>query len=276
METVAIPTHSNGEVSDKKDKYPYGWRDVHFQQPNGEFKWERVPLTLEDILHPQVGDFRMHSEEHERFCAYLYNVFTARLASNAGAVVLHDVQVAWEHPSLRPHGPDIAVIFNVRRKRNWSTFDVASEGTKPSLIVEVTSPKTRSTDIEDKVKEYAQAGVPLYVIVDIAQRRKRVTRSLVGYQLTQVGYVPLAKNERGWLWLEPVGVWLGLRGKNLACYDEAGNLIEDYTGVTQARDDEARRRAEAEERADEAEARIRELEAELRRLRGEGSSGVGG
>ena len=107
---------------------------------------------------------------------------------------------------------------------------------------------------------------------------------LIGYQLTEAGYVPLAKNERGWLWLEPVGVWLGLRGKNLACYDEAGNLIEDYTRVSQARDDEARGRAEAEERADdearrraeaeecadEAEARIRELEAELRRLRGEG------
>ena len=35
----------------------------------------------------------MHSEEHERFCTYLYNVFTARLADNAGAVVLHDVRV---------------------------------------------------------------------------------------------------------------------------------------------------------------------------------------
>jgi len=263
METVAIPTNSNGEVSDKKDRYPYGWRHVRYQNPNGEEKWERVPLTLEDILHPQVGDFRMHSEEHERFCAYLYNVFTARLASNAGAVVLHDVRVAWEHPDLAPHGPDIAVIFNVRRRRNWSTFNVASEGTKPSLIVEVTSPKTRSIDLENKVKEYAQAGVPLYVIVDIVQRRRVVMRRLVGYQLTEAGYVPLAQNELGWLWLEPVGVWLGLHGENLACYDEAGNLIEDYTGVTQAR-------AEAEERADEAEARIRELEAELRRLRGEG------
>jgi len=292
METVAIPTNSNGEVSDKNDPYPYGWRDVRFQNPNGEEKCLRVPLTLEDILHPQVGDFRMHSEEHERFCAYLYNVFTARLASNADAVVLHDVRVAWEHPSLLPHGPDIAVIFNVRRRRNWSTFYVAEEGTFPSLIVEVTSPRTRSTDLENKVEEYAQAGVPLYVIVDIAERGEMVMRRLVGYQLTEAGYVPLAKNELGWLWLEPVGVWLELRGKNLACYDEAGNLIEDYTGVTQARaeaekraDDEARRRAdevrrraEAEERADdearrraEAEARIRELQAELRRLRGEGN-----
>jgi len=262
METVAIPTNSNGEVFDKKDPYPYGWRDVRFQNPNGVEKCLRIPLTLEDILHPQVGDFRMHSEEHERFCAYLYNVFTARLASNAGAVVLHDVRVAWEHPDLAPHGPDIAVIFNVRRRRNWSTFDVASEGTKPSLIVEVTSPSTRSTDLEDKVEEYAQAGVPLYVIVDIAERIGVVMRRLIGYQLTQAGYVPLAKNERGWLWLEPVGVWLGLRGKNLICYDEAGNLIEDYTRVTQARDDEARGRVEAEEHADD-EAR-RRAEAEER------------
>lgn len=262
METLAIPTNSTGEVIDKNDPYPYGWRYVRFQKPNGEEKWERAPLTLEDILHPQVGDFRMHSEEHERFCAYLYNVFTARLASNGDAVVLHDVRVAWDHPDLVPHGPDIAVIFNIRRRCNWSTFNVAEEETKPSLILEVTSLKTRSTDLVDKVEEYAQAGVPLYVIVDIAERRVGIMRRLVGYQLTEVGYVPLAKNEYGWLWLEPVGVWLGLSGENLACYDEAGNLIEDYTGVTQAH-------AEAEERADKAEARIRELEAELHRLRGE-------
>jgi len=73
METVAIPTNSNGEVFDKNDPYPYGWRYIRFQNPDGEERWEQVPLTLEDIPHPQVGDFRMHSEEHERFCTYLYN-----------------------------------------------------------------------------------------------------------------------------------------------------------------------------------------------------------
>ena len=87
-------------------------------------------------------------------------------------------------------------------------------------------------------------------------------------------------------------MWLGWRGENIACYDEAGNLIADYVGVTEAQADaedravkeaqaraeaegraakEAQARAEAEARATEAEERIRELEAELRRLHREES-----
>lgn len=72
---------------------------------------------------------------------------------------------------------------------------------------------------------------------------------------------------RGWLWLEPVGLWIGVTqpGGDEAgaayLYDAEGNLIGDYTSVTRAA-------AEAEARAAEAEVRLRELEAELRRQRG--------
>jgi Uma2 family endonuclease len=282
----------SGDISGlkKKDPYPYGWREIPRLLPDGKEIHERVPLTLEDILHPEVGDFRMHTEEHERFCAYLYNVLRAQVADDPTAIVLHDLRVAWAHPGFRAHGPDISVIFNVQQWQNWSTFDEVTEGTKPSLIIEITSPGTHSVDLEKKVDHYAQVGVELYVIADIAIRRDMPEKRLLGYQLTPDGYEPFEPNGNGWLWLAPVNLWLGWHGENIACYDADGNLIGDYNAVVDARiqaeeraaqeaqartaaekraDDADQARATAEKRADDADQARHQLEAELRRLRGE-------
>ena len=255
MKIATTPT--NGEIPDEKDPYLYGWREAIRTLSDGTEILERTPLTLEDILHPQVGDYRMHSDEHERFCNYLYNVLSARLAEQPDAIVLHDLRVAWAHPDFRAHGPDIAVIFNVRRRIDWSTFSEDEEGTKPSLIIEIVSPSTRSVDVVKKVDHYAKVGVPNYVIVDRFERRGVMVRELVGYRLTPEGYEEFSPNADGWLWLEPVKLWLGLEDGNLACYDESGNLIQNYVGVSARAAEEAQARIEAENRAaEETQARI--------------------
>ncbi len=258
------------------DPYRYGWRYVSRTLPDGNEIRERVPLTLEDILHPQEGDFRVHNQDHERFCIYLYYVFEASIANDPAAVVLHDVRVAWANPNIDPHGPDIAVIFGVREQQNWSTFDEKKEGTKPSLIVEVTSPQTRSTDLVDKFGEYGQAGVPYYVIIDSQIGQGVNTRRLLGYQLTSTGYVALPLNEHDRIWLASVRLWLGLHKNEPMCYDETGQPIQDYTTLTVTRAEAEERATEAEERAAteaqariEAETRLRQLETEIRRLQQE-------
>jgi Uma2 family endonuclease len=252
----------------RPDPYEYGWREVVHILPNGEHRRQRIPLTLYDILHPHEEDFRMHNDEHERFRIYLYNVLTMLLENDPQAVVLGDTRVAWDDPEIEPHGPDIAVIFNVRMRRNWSTFDVQEEGTRPTLIIEITSPKTRSVDLVNKLDEYEQVGVEWYVIVDIRQGKRRPSRELKGYRLTPEGYVALTPNERGWLWVEPVSIWLGFAGAQIACYDRDENYIEGHLEVVKARKQaeaqvvaEARARAEAEARVAAAEARAVEAEA---------------
>ncbi len=62
--------------------------------------------------------------------------------------------------AMKPLGPDIVVIFDVHERRNWSTFDVVEEGTRPALIIGVASPKTRGIDLLDKVQLYDRADVP--------------------------------------------------------------------------------------------------------------------
>jgi Uma2 family endonuclease len=257
MPTITTAKHEKG-----LDPFPYGWRYVLNTLPNGERIWQRMSLTLADVLHPQEDDILLPTDEHERFRNYLYNVITAVLDDDPTSVILSDTNVAWDVPGIAAHRPDIAVIFNVAKRKIWSTFDVGEEGTRPTLIIEITSPKTRMVDLEDKLDEYEQVGVPYYIIVDVRQRRRGVQRQIQGWQLTPDGYAPLAPNEHGWLWLAPVGVWLAVTSANLVCYDQDGALIENYANVVKARRVEARARAEAEARA-QAEARAR-AEAEAR------------
>lgn len=237
------------------DPYYYGWRYVQHSTPEGGLIVEQVPLTFDDVIHPQEGDQVTHTPLHQRICTYLVSVLGALLANNPNAVVLFDCRVAWDVPDLRAHGPDVAVIFDVREQRNWGTFDVAQEGTRPALIIEVTSPATRGGDLFTKLDEYELAGVPLYVIVDIIQRRGQPIPRLLGYHLVDGVYEVLAPDAQGRLWLEPVGVWLGVADGQVTLYDEHDTPIADYVELAAARA--------------ELEARLHEMEAQLRKLRGE-------
>jgi Uma2 family endonuclease len=261
----------------KPDRYEYGWREITRITDEGQVVRERQPLTLWDILHPQEGDFRLHTDEHETFCAYLLDVFRAQVEGIPGAFVLHDTRVAWSTTSgIEAHGPDIAVIFNVREYDNWATFDENKEATRPTLIVEIVSPKTRRVDTEYKLEEYAQVGVEYYVIVDAHIRRRRTYYSLLGYRLVNGAYQALDPNPHGWLWLEPLQLWIGLQDNWLVCLDPQGKVIGDYVEVNEARKaaeeevQEAQRQVqEAQRQAQEAQHQAREAqrqaqEAELR------------
>src|SRR5580700_1396691 len=137
------PTDLNEPV-DPNDPFAYGWRYVKQILPDGSEKMRQVPLTLEDILHPQEEDFRVLSDPHTQDVHYLRGAFQTALKNNKGAYVLSDCRVAWDRRGKFGHGPDVAVIFNVKAYGAWSTFNVVKEKTKPALIVELTSPSTRS------------------------------------------------------------------------------------------------------------------------------------
>jgi Uma2 family endonuclease len=239
------------------DPYIYGYRYESRVLEDGSCEHIQIPLTLEDILHPEEDDHRMHCHKHERGCKYLAYVLEMQLADNPNAVVLADVRIAWNKPHIKPHTPDISVVFNVKQEQNWSTFYEAREGTRPTLVIEITSPATRSTDLVNKLSEYEDAGVAYYMIVDEYKRRGVWKKRLLGYELTATGYQQIEPDKRGWLWLKPVQLWLAWKGDNLVCYNKAGELIPTYTEITHAHED-AQSRAEAEtKRADQAEQKVK-------------------
>lgn len=269
------------------DPFRYGWRYLRHQRPDGSIAFEQVPLTLEDVLHPEEEDFVVQSDQHDAIRAYLRLALKAALAGKRGARAFADLRFAWDVPGQKALGPDIAVVFGIRRHRKWSTFDVAKEGVRPSLVIEVTSPETRHLDMENKLVEYARVGVGMYVIIDTLPERKNRPLELYGYRLTPAGYVRFLTDARGWLWLEPVNLWLGVipatdeEDGSVRLYDTEGKPIADLPEQIEARAEaEARAQAEAaaraeaearsreaETRAQEAENRLHALEEELRRLR---------
>ncbi|MCS7290252.1 MAG: Uma2 family endonuclease [Roseiflexus sp.] len=273
-QTTAPATAPDAPPAD--DPFRYGWRYVPRPTPDDPHHVEQVPLTLEDVLHPEVGDFIVHSDRHETDRMYLTAVLRARLESSGAAIVLSDVRIAWDIPDLRPHGPDVMVIPGIRERQDWSTFDVSVEGARPALIIEITSPETRENDLERKVEHYARAGVAQYVIVDNVSRSGARQLRLLDYRLEAGAYRLHPPDAAGRVQLMIANLWLGVEGDHVVCYDERGVAFGDYaTVVRQAAEAEAWARREA-ERAQreaqaraEAEARLRALEEELRRLRGE-------
>ena len=259
------------------DPFRYGWRLVPRPTPDNPYHLEQVPLTLEDVLHPEVGDFIVHSDRHETDRMYLTAVLRARLEPSRRAIVLSDVRIAWDLPDLRAHGPDVMVIPGVRKRRNWSTFEVAVERARPALIIEIVSPDARENDVVIKVEHYARAGVAQYVIVDDTGRGGTRRLRLLDYRLEGTAYRLQEPDAEGRVHLALADVWLGIRRDHVVCYDATGREIGDYvTVVRQAAKAEARAKAaaararmesaarvEAEARARQ-EARAREAEARAR------------
>ena len=247
------------------DPFRYGWRLVLRPTPDNPRHLEQVPLTLEDVLHPEVGDFIVHSDRHETDRMYLTAVLRARLEPSRRAIVLSDVRIAWDLPDLRAHGPDVMVIPGVRKRRNWSTFDAAVERARPALIIEIVSPDARENDVVIKVDHYARAGVAQYVIVDDTGRGGVRRLRLLDYRLEAGAYHLQEPDADGRVHLAIADVWLGIRRDHVVCYDAAGREIGDYvTVVRQAAKAEARAKQAAVRARREAAARA-EAEARARR-----------
>ncbi len=235
--------------------FAYGWRYVERPGRNGRTERACIPLTLEDVLHPQEGDVLVPGDPHADDCNYLRDVAKDRHADDDSVAILTDCDVYWDIPELKNHRPDLAVIFGVKRQQDWPSFHVKTEKVRPRLIVEVASPQTRVVDVEDKLVEYARARVPHYVIADVDEATGRRRLVLKAYRLTgrRRTYEPVKLNERGWAWLESLGLWLGTKvdpdtgGDRLALFDPQTELeIGDYTAIRRAGEAaEARAAAEA-------------------------------
>jgi Uma2 family endonuclease len=230
-----------------EDPFFYGYRYVERRRPDGTVVHEPVPLTAEEAWHSEEGWWVSEDSEHEAWRRYLTEALDAALAADPTALVLSNVNIRWDHPDLRkPTSPDVAVLLGVRARRRWSTFDIAAEGARPALALEIVSPSSVERDRVGKPAEYALARVPLYVTIDtVVSRRRHGPPILRGWRLVGGVYQPLPLDGRGRLWLEEMGLWLGIEGERPRLYDRDDRPLLTYA----------------------------ELEAELRRRRGEGEPG---
>ncbi|MBA4064565.1 MAG: hypothetical protein C0501_12805 [Isosphaera sp.] len=255
------------------DPFALGWRHT----PDGSADW-RVPLTEDDLLYPQEGDFVVNNAAHDDDRRYLVTVFRERVAGREGLRVFGDHLIDFGVPGLPNLGPDVILLNSEPREwdRHRAVFPVTDMAARPLVVVELTSPTTRKKDLTEKPGLFYRAGVPLLVLIDLRYGGGKRPGGIAAFQAGPSGYEVLPTEPDGRVWVEVVDVFLAAENDQVVCYDPDGNRIENYHGLRAQRDEE-RRRAEAEkaradaekQRADETARKIADLEAELKRLRGD-------
>ncbi|PDW03155.1 Uma2 family endonuclease [Candidatus Viridilinea mediisalina] len=248
------PPHN--PTTPEHDPWCYGWRYLQRPIPGDEHHMERVPLTLEDVLHPEEDDYIIHSDRHERDRLYLAQVLHTCVAASGAALVLSNVRITWDQPLLGSHTPDLMLIRGLHEQRDWRTFDVVKEGLRPCLIIERTAPTTRNNDLDAKVYHYAYAGVTQYIIVDEEGTGETRQLNLLGYNLVGHSYHVQPPDPSGRIWIDVANIWLGVHGERVICYDQQGQELGDYSAAIQLA-------AVAEARAASAESLVR-YESEAR------------
>lgn len=201
----AIPRDSSTELAE------CGWSIEEVVQPNGSIQTVQVPLSEAEFLHPQEGFHLPNTTFHNDIAGAAKDMLTRRYANHPDVGVFRDLLIKWDI-ELGDHCPDTFVAFGIRDKQqNRAAFEVVQEGVRPTLIIEVVSPRYRKTDRETKVVQYAQAGVQEYVILDRRRYRKQTLDEVLGYRLVDGHYQPLTPDDDGRILCQTIGVWISLQ-----------------------------------------------------------------
>ena len=162
--------------------------------------------------------------------------------------------------------PDILLAMGVRKPDRQCYQTWQEEEGELSLVVEVTSKKTRRKDQEIKKPLYERLGVEELLIFDPLAEYLRPP--FQGFQLLRGSYQPIPTEADGSLRSQTTGLWFKPEGERLRLGNMAvGRPILWSEELEAARLQEAAARQSAEARAESAEERVRLLEAELSRLR---------
>lgn len=199
--------------------------------PGGRVEWEEVPLTPEYFLDPRHGDQVVQHPLHNRTCFFLYGLLDDYFSSQKDVLVLSDVKLLWGHRQRKRPGPDVMVIRGVRdrdRSMRIASFNVAREGVRPSLIIEVlsnSSQRIRKIDLVDKVVLYEAERIPEYLLLDLPQPETGDRFQWVaGYRLgADQKYRPIEPDGRGRFLSQTAGLRFGTSpdGQQVFVYEAA-------------------------------------------------------
>lgn len=235
----------------------------------GELEEQILPATLENLLNLEEEDKVTQSNPHFWTLNTIADILRRRLAG-PGVGVFGDLRFYWDSPDsavLHPSSPDVSVVFDMKRPAEeiGGSFNVAEEGTRPSLIIEVVSASykdMREKDYIHNISHYAKAGVQELVFVEPETEGSLRIRRLALHRLGRSGrYREIGPNKEGRFELRTVGLTIHV--------EEAALVLSDaQTGerlLTSAEEEASRRTAE-EALQTESKAR-QDAEAEIARLR---------
>ncbi len=101
----------------------------------------------------------MPTSSHQVILAFLYDLFRAVVHPNGGKVLFAALRLRIRAGKYRE--PDILLLLDAADPRYQDAYWLGAD-----LVVEVVSPDRPERDTEEKVLDYAEAGIPEYWIVN--------------------------------------------------------------------------------------------------------------
>lgn len=169
-------------------------------------------------------------------------------------------------------GPDFFVVLETDRKTRKSWVVWEEDGKYPNVIIEIISPSTANTDKDFKKKLYQSTfRTPDYFWFDPE------TQEFAGFHLVDGDYQPIKPNPQGLLWIQQLGLYLGIHQGLLRFFTPDLELVptpeeaadnerqEKELALTIAQQETQRANAERQEkelaliRAEKLAAKLREL-----------------
>ncbi|HVC93671.1 MAG TPA: Uma2 family endonuclease [Pirellulales bacterium] len=222
-----------------------------------------LPGSLPDPLYPDSdGEPMGETDLHVAAILHLYDALRRHFRRREDVHVAADLFLYYEegNPSACK-APDVMVTKGVQGNHPRRFFRTWEEQVSPTVIIEVTSDKTRAEDEKVKPELYARIGVREYFIFDpeLEVRRER----LRGFRLKRGQVSRLAPEAQGQVTSRELELVLEPEGHLLRLFDPAtGRRI--LTGEEQEDEVVAQR-----ERADAEHRRAQEQQLENDRLRRE-------
>ncbi|MBD2293859.1 Uma2 family endonuclease [Anabaena sphaerica FACHB-251] len=148
-------------------------------------------------------------------------------------------------------GPDFFVVLGTERKTRKSWVVWEEDGKYPNFILEILSPTTATTDRGYKKELYQNTfRTPDYFWFD------PYTLEFAGFHLVDNKYQPLAANEKGYLWSQQLGLYLGINEGLLRYFTPEGELVPT---PEETAEEEAKRAEQEARKAERLAAKLREL-----------------
>jgi len=224
-----------------------------------------IPLEQELEYPTSDGQPMAESTLHRKVMSDLIGGLERRYSEVPDVWVGGNLFLCYEKGNPAAHrAPDVLLAKGVEKwdRPNYLLW----EETPPSLVVEVTSRKTRREDQGEKKSLYERIGVEEYVLFD--PYGEYLKPRLQGHRLEGGCYQPIPLAEDGTLLSRTTGLIFRPEGRRLRLVDAVtGEPLPWREELEVALAQEAAaRRAEAAARRN-AEERVRALEAELERLR---------
>ncbi len=121
---------------------------------------------LVEYSHGHVEVLPMPTPFHQMIVAFLFERFKSFLRVHVPGALIFFAPLPVRLWAGKYREPDLLILLPEHRERQHEQFVE-----RPDLVVEVVSPQNRQHDWETKRREYAQAGIPEYWIVDPGERR---------------------------------------------------------------------------------------------------------